>query len=86
MTGNHTGNLQLDVRSIPRPQRHGMIFTVLDGLEPGETFTLVNDHEPAGLLYQLNRIAPGVFSWRYLVQGPAEWQVVIGREEEGDAQ
>ncbi len=36
----------IDVRSIPGPQRHPLIFHTFDALAPGEALELVNDHDP----------------------------------------
>ncbi len=69
----------IDVREIPRSQRHSTILSLFDRLAPGEAFDLVNDHDPVGLLYQFTMLMPGAFSWEYLVQGPEEWRVRIGR-------
>ncbi|GGK51546.1 DUF2249 domain-containing protein [Salinarimonas ramus] len=69
----------LDVRSIPRVDRHPNIMAVFDDLAPGEAFVLVNDHDPLGLYSSMqNRIA-GSFTWEYVLRGPDEWRVEIGR-------
>ncbi len=40
----------IDVRSLPPPQRHSLIFKTFDEMEPGETLLVVNDHEPVHLV------------------------------------
>lgn len=40
----------IDVRTLPPPQRHSLIFKAFDEMEPGETLLVVNDHEPLHLL------------------------------------
>lgn len=69
----------IDVRQIPPPQRHPMIFQTFDALEPGESFILVNDHDPKPLYYQLSFERAGEFTWEYLEEGPTVWRVSIGK-------
>jgi uncharacterized protein (DUF2249 family) len=45
MQQDHT----LDIRAIPPVQRHPLIFQRLEALAPGESFVLVNDHDPKPL-------------------------------------
>ena len=69
----------LDVRALPPPRRHELIFRRLDGLSDGDAITLVNDHDPKPLHYQLEANQPGHFSWDYLEKGPEAWKVRIAR-------
>jgi uncharacterized protein (DUF2249 family) len=69
----------LDVRMIPPVVRHATIFGIMERLEPGSAFSIVNDHDPAPLRRQIEARFPGAYSWTYLVQGPELWQVEIGR-------
>ena len=71
--------VSLDVRPLPRPQRHVLILRQFDALGPGEAFELVNDHDPLGLLHQFHQLLPGLFTWDYLETGPEAWRVLIGR-------
>ena len=73
----------LDVRTIPPVVRHATIFGILERLEPGGTFSIVNDHDPAPLRRQMEARYPGAYSWSYLLQGPDIWQVEIGRNAAG---
>ncbi|MGH7920802.1 MAG: DUF2249 domain-containing protein [Candidatus Dormibacteraceae bacterium] len=70
----------LDVRPLPPARRHELIFERLDGLSVGQALTLVNDHDPAPLRYQLEATRDGGYRWDYLQRGPEVWQVRIGRE------
>lgn len=70
---------QLDVRVIPPREKHSTIFHTFDALEPGESFTLVNDHDPMPLRYQFEAERAGTFGWEYLERGPAVWRVEISR-------
>ncbi|GLV47252.1 aminotransferase [Thermus sp. LT1-2-5] len=71
--------MELDVRDIPPRERHPRIFGVFDGLAPGESLVLVNDHDPKPLYYQLQAERPGAFAWEYLEAGPEVWRVRITR-------
>lgn len=73
------GGEVLDVRALPPPRRHQLIFGRLDELDRGAAITLVNDHDPKPLYYQLEATRPGHFSWDYLEQGPQTWRVRVSR-------
>lgn len=74
-------NNVLDIRSIPPVKRHPLIFERFEGLAPGESFILVNDHDPKPLYYQFAAERTGQFTWEYLEQGPEAWRVRIGRQD-----
>ena len=69
----------LDVRPLIPMERHRQIFETYRALKPGESFVLVNDHDPRPLYYQFDAEHTGEFSWNYLQRGPDTWQVEIGR-------
>lgn len=48
----------LDVREIPPVDRHPKIHEAFEALEPGETLTIVNDHEPKPLYYEMAAEVP----------------------------
>lgn len=70
---------ELDVRTIPPPQRHGEVFAHFDSLAAGEAFVLVNDDDPRPLLGQLQATRAGRFEWNVLEEGPALFRVEIHR-------
>jgi uncharacterized protein (DUF2249 family) len=72
---------ELDVRSLPPAQRHEQIFDAYDGLDSGEGFVLVNDHDPEPLYHQFNAEAGEQFHWEYRKQSPGEFRVLIGKSE-----
>ncbi len=78
-TAQTTSDRVLDVRHLPPPQRHPLIFQTFEALRPGEGFHLVNDHDPKPLYYQFAAERPGQFTWEYLEQGPEVWRVRIGK-------
>lgn len=69
----------VDVRPIAPRHRHPMIFDTFEDLTVGQSFTLINDHDPKPLYYQFQAERNGQFTWEYLEQGPAVWRVRIGR-------
>ncbi len=69
----------VDVRPVPPRERHPRIFGTFDALPGGESFLLMNDHDPKPLFYQFQAERPGQFDWQYLEQGPEVWRVQIGR-------
>lgn len=72
----------LDVRSIPPRFKHPTIMASYAGLQPGETFTIVNDHDPKPLHYQFQAEHPDAFTWEYQETGPEIWRVQIGKPKE----
>ncbi len=71
----------LDVRTLPPARRHSLIFETYDGLRPGGSFVLVNDHDPKPLYYQFAYERAGAFTWTYEEQGPQVWRVRIGKTD-----
>ena len=68
----------VDVREIPHGRRHPGIFGVYARLAPGESFVLVNSHDPKPLRREFQATYPGRFGWDYLEAGPERWRVRIG--------
>ena len=81
MTGRSSTNRAsvLDVRVIPPREKHPAIFATFEALAPGESFVLVNDHDPLPLHDQFRYERPGEFGWAYLERGPVVWRVEISR-------
>lgn len=69
----------LDVRPIPHGQRHPRIFRRYARLSPGESFVLVNNHDPKPLRREFSATHPDEFTWEYLESGPELWRIRIGR-------
>lgn len=70
---------ELDVRAIPREQRHPRIFTAFSRLAPGGSFILVNNHDPKHLRQEFEATYPDHYRWDYLETGPQQWRIRIGR-------
>lgn len=69
---------ELDIRDEAPARRHELIFQTYAQTPIGETFILVNDHDPKPLYYQFEAEKAGKFSWEYLESGPKVWRVRIG--------
>jgi uncharacterized protein (DUF2249 family) len=69
----------LDVRPLSPPRKSTTVLAVFDRLEAGESFILVDDHDPAGLRARLEAEWPGQGRWIYLREGPFVWHVRITR-------
>lgn len=67
----------LDVTQIEPRFKHPTIFNHFDALESGEGFTILNDHDPKPLYYQLLGERGNIFTWEYLENGPEWWRVQI---------
>ncbi len=69
----------IDVRTIIPRKRHPLIFKTFHSLGAGESFLLVNDHDPKPLYYQFQAELGQPFQWEYLENGPEVWKVLIGK-------
>lgn len=69
----------IDARAVPPLDRHSLIFSTFDALQPGQAFDLVNNHDPVPLYFQFKNARQGQFEWQYIVEGPARWQVRIAK-------
>jgi uncharacterized protein (DUF2249 family) len=76
---NATATNTVDVRNLIPRDRHPLIFKTFHNLAPGETFLLVNDHDPKPLYYQFQAELGEAFQWEYLESGPEVWKVLIGK-------
>jgi uncharacterized protein (DUF2249 family) len=72
---------ELDLREVPRPQRHTMIFAKFDALAPGASLRLLNDHDPIPFNRQFEMIRPGQAFWDYLERGPSLFRIRIRKLE-----
>ncbi len=66
---------ELNVTLIAPREKHPTIFRTFDDLKKGESFVLINDHDPRPLRHQFDFERRNLFSWEYLEQGPEWWKV-----------
>ncbi|MDG7026337.1 MAG: DUF2249 domain-containing protein [Nitrososphaerota archaeon] len=50
MSAQKPSRQEIDVRGLPPHERHGKVLELFDALKPGETLSVVNDHEPVHLV------------------------------------
>lgn len=91
MTTSHApavaGTGELDVRQIPKPEQHPLIFARFDALAAGESFVLVDSHDPIPLRQEFSRSRPRAYEWRLLEGSRADqlWRIRIVRLAESPA-
>ncbi|GBE65903.1 hypothetical protein MFM001_23650 [Mycobacterium sp. MFM001] len=68
---------ELDVRELPKPQKHPTIFATYGALAVGESFVLVNNHDPKHLRDEFETDYPGSYGWEYVEKGPKVWRIRI---------
>lgn len=73
----------IDVRQIAPRERHALIFSCFDSLQPGQALQLVNDHDPQPLRLQFEQRSRGQYQWSYVEAGPALWRVQISKTAAG---
>ena len=69
---------EVDVRPLAKPDKHPHIFRAFDGLAVGESFILVNNHDPRHLRAEFEADYPGSYGWDYVERGPV-WRIRISR-------
>ena len=78
MTHNCSNTLSFDLcysfdaRGVAKRFRHAAIFGALDVLNPGETMSFVNDHDPLPLLEQLTQRYGEGIAIRYIHREPGD--------------
>lgn len=70
---------ELDVRPLRKPDKHPTIVGAFQELAVGESFVLLNNHDPQHLRDEFERDRAGSYGWEYLDRGPAEWRIRISR-------
>jgi len=69
----------LDLRTVPPFQRHPLVFATFDALSRGESFVLINDHDPIPLNRQMESMRPHQLTWEYIERGPDIFQIRVRR-------
>lgn len=70
---------EIDVRPLRGPDRNPTTFRAYDALGVGESFVLVDDHDPLRLRDEFDVEHPGSHHWDYVERGPETWRVRIGK-------
>lgn len=77
MSTTEEPNTVLDVRGLRKPDKHPSIFATYAALGVGESFVLVNDHDPRHLRDEFETDHAGSYQWEYLQRDPRDWQIRI---------
>lgn len=70
---------ELDVRRLPKPEKHPAIFARFGELAAGESFILVNDHDPLHLHDKFEEHLEGKYVWECVDREPGDFQIEITR-------
>ena len=71
----------LFVPDIQLVLKHPTVLKTFDELQPGESFLLINDHDPIPLFYEMKAEKGEVFEWNKIESGPEVWKVEIKKIE-----
>jgi len=72
---------ELNVTLLEPRRKHPTIFEHFDALKEGESFKILNDHDPKPLYYQMLGERGNIFQWQYLEKGPQWWRVLITKND-----
>ena len=70
----------IDVRTVPKPERHPRIIEAYQSLEVGDGLILVNDHVPEGLRVEMVREFADAVGWEPLESTADEVRVRISKQ------
>lgn len=70
---------ELDVRLLHKSDRHPAIFRAYGALAVGESFVVVNDHDPEHLRGEFELDHAGGYGWDYLDRGAELWRIRISK-------
>lgn len=73
---------EIDVRELPPKDRHAEIMAAFETLESGETLTLVNDHDPKPLYYEMQaeREAFDAEGYEVTKEGPERFVATLPKQ------
>ena len=54
--------------------KHPTVLRKFDNLKAGESFLLINDHDPIPLYYEMKAEKGDVFEWNKIENGPEVWR------------
>ena len=79
-TGYRTQEIEAyDVRRLHAARKQSAVMSMFDGLEPGQSFSVVLDLDPARLKRRFEAFFGGDFAWTCLEPGPPQWVIERGR-------
>ena len=72
----------IDVTVLAPHLKHPHIFKKFDSLAGGDSFVIMNNHDPGPLYDRLMSERGAIAGWEYLEKGPQVWKVKITRLDE----
>jgi uncharacterized protein (DUF2249 family) len=70
---------ELDVRQLRKLDKHPKIFATYAALRVGESFVLLNNHDPKHLHEEFEADHAGSYGWDYVEKGPTVWRIRISK-------
>jgi len=67
------------VRPLRKTDKHLAIFAAYSGLPVGNSFVLVNNHDPKHLHQEFETNHAGSYDWQYVEKGPTVWRIRISK-------
>lgn len=74
-----TDSPELDVRGMRKPAKHPTIFATFHALDVGDSFVLVNDHDPIHLHDEFEDGYSGAYGWEYLHKEIRNFRIRISK-------
>jgi len=73
---------EIDVRDLPPKERHPEIMSAFESLDSGESLTLVNDHDPKPLYYEMQaeRAAFDADGYEVEKEGPERFVATLPKQ------
>jgi regulator of cell morphogenesis and NO signaling len=71
----------LFVPALQPALKHPTVLKKFDELKTGESFLLVNDHDPIPLYYEMKAEKGEIFEWKKVENGPEVWKVEITKTD-----
>lgn len=68
-----------ELHRLSPPERHARLLAAFDGLDAGDAFAIVSDHDLAPIRRLLERERGAEVAWEDVEAGPATWRVRIRR-------
>lgn len=69
----------IDLRPMDHGRRHPLVIEIFSKLEVGESFSIINDHDPLPLYFQMSMIFPKKVGWEYVEYEGNFWKIKIRR-------
>lgn len=70
---------EIDLCLMQRSERHPLVFAAFDRLAVGESFIILNDHDPQPLRMQIEQMREGEMNWEYIERGPDTFRIRLTR-------